>query len=351
MKIALAQINPTVGDFVGNTKKILEYAARAEELCVSLVVFPELVVCGYPPADLLEKSSFVARAEQVTAELAEWTASSGRPALLCGTVMAATSSVGKQVRNVAALLDKGKVSFVQQKMLLPFYDVFDEQRYFEPASEQTLTCVGAAPLAITICEDAWNDKGFWPRQMYPVDPVEKLMALWKTQPKEQAEQQQIIVNISASPYWQGKPQVRQSMLSALAVRHGAYVAMTNQVGGNDSLVFDGSSLVIRPDGEVVVRAASFREDLIVFDTQDRESVAAGTAMNELSAMWDALVLGTRDYVRKCGFSKALVGLSGGIDSALVAAIAVEALGAENVIGVGMPTEYSSLGSIEDARSG
>jgi NAD+ synthase (glutamine-hydrolysing) len=349
VKIALAQINPTVGDFVGNTKKILEYAARAEELCVSLVVFPELVVCGYPPADLLEKSSFVARAEQVTAELAEWTASSGRPALLCGTVMAATSSVGKQVRNVAALLDKGKVSFVQQKMLLPFYDVFDEQRYFEPASEQTLTCVGAAPLAITICEDAWNDKGFWPRQMYPVDPVEKLMALWKTQPKEQAEQQQIIVNISASPYWQGKPQVRQSMLSALAVRHGAYVAMTNQVGGNDSLVFDGSSLVIRPDGEVVVRAASFREDLIVFDTQDRESVAAGTAMNELSAMWDALVLGTRDYVRKCGFSKALVGLSGGIDSALVAAIAVEALGAENVIGVGMPTEYSSLGSIEDAR--
>jgi NAD+ synthase (glutamine-hydrolysing) len=349
VKIALAQINPTVGDFVGNTKKILEYAARAEELCVSLVVFPELVVCGYPPADLLEKSSFVARAEQVTAELAEWTASSGRPALLCGTVMAATSSVGKQVRNVAALLDKGKVSFVQQKMLLPFYDVFDEQRYFEPASEQTLTCVGAAPMAITICEDAWNDKGFWPRQMYPVDPVEKLMALWKTQPKEQAEQQQIIVNISASPYWQGKPQVRQSMLSALAVRHGAYVAMTNQVGGNDSLVFDGSSLVIRPDGEVVVRAASFREDLIVFDTQDRESVAAGTAMNELSAMWDALVLGTRDYVRKCGFSKALVGLSGGIDSALVAAIAVEALGAENVIGVGMPTEYSSLGSIEDAR--
>jgi NAD+ synthase (glutamine-hydrolysing) len=349
VKIALAQINPTVGDFVGNTKKILEYAARAEELCVSLVVFPELAVCGYPPADLLEKSSFVAQAQQVTAELAEWTASSRRPALLCGTVMSATSSVGKQVRNVAALLDKGKVNFVQQKMLLPFYDVFDEQRYFEPAAEQTLTCVGAEPLAITICEDAWNDKGFWPRQMYPVDPVEKLMALWKTQPKEQAEQQRIILNISASPYWQGKPQVRQSMLTALAVRHGAYVAMTNQVGGNDSLVFDGSSLVIRPDGEVVVRAASFREDLIVFDTQDRGAVAVDTAMDELSAMWDALVLGTRDYVRKCGFSKALVGLSGGIDSALVAAIAVEALGAGNVIGVGMPTEYSSLGSIEDAR--
>jgi NAD+ synthase (glutamine-hydrolysing) len=349
VKIALAQINPTVGDFVGNTKKILEYAARAEESRVDLVVFPELAVCGYPPADLLEKSSFVLRAEQATAELAEWTASAGRPALLCGTVMAATSSVGKQVRNVAALLDKGKVSFVQQKMLLPFYDVFDEQRYFEPAAEQTLISVGGEPLAITICEDAWNDKGFWPRQMYPVDPVERLMAQWKTQPKEHAEQQRIIVNISASPYWQGKPQVRQSMLTALAVRHGAYVAMTNQVGGNDSLVFDGSSLVIRPDGEVVARALSFSEDLVVFDTNDRNAVAASAELDEVAEMWNALVLGTRDYVRKCGFSKVLVGLSGGIDSALVAAIAVVALGAENVIGVGMPTEYSSLGSIEDAR--
>jgi len=349
VKIALAQINPTVGDFVGNTKKILEYAARAEELGTDLVVFPELAICGYPPADLLEKSSFVARAEQATAELADWTASVGRPELLCGTVMAATSSVGKQVRNVAALLGKGRVSFVQQKMLLPFYDVFDEQRYFEPASEQALICVGGEPLAITICEDAWNDKGFWPRQMYPIDPVERLMGKWEAQPKELAGQQRIILNISASPYWQGKPQVRQSMLTALAVRHGAYVAMTNQVGGNDSLVFDGSSLVIRPDGEVVVQAASFREDLVVFDTKDGEAVAASAAVDEVAAMWDALVLGTRDYVRKCGFSKALVGLSGGIDSALVAAIAVEALGAENVIGVGMPTEYSSLGSIEDAR--
>ncbi len=349
MKIALAQINPTVGDFVGNTKKILEYATRSEELGVDLVVFPELSVCGYPPADLLEKSSFVARAEQVTAELAEWTASAGRPALLCGTVMATVSSVGKQVRNVAALLDKGEVRFVQQKMLLPFYDVFDEQRYFEPAAEQALTCIGGEPLAITVCEDAWNDKSFWPRQMYPIDPVERLMGMWETQPKELAGRQRIILNISASPYWQGKPQVRQSMLAALAVRHGAYVAMTNQVGGNDSLVFDGSSLVIRPDGEVVKRAASFREDLVIFDTKDGETVADCVVVDEVAAMWDALVLGTRDYVRKCGFSKALVGLSGGIDSALVAAIAVEALGAENVIGVGMPTEYSSLGSIEDAR--
>jgi len=349
VKIALAQINPTVGDFAGNAKKILEYAARAEALGVGLVVFPELAVCGYPPADLLEKASFVARAEEVAAELAEWTAGAGRPAILCGTVMATRANVGKQVRNVAALLDGGKLSFVQQKMLLPFYDVFDEQRYFEPATEQALVCVRGEPLAITICEDAWNDKGFWPRQMYPVDPVEKLMGKWEAQSTEIAGQPRVILNISASPYWQGKQQVRQSMLAALARRHGAFVAMANQVGGNDSLVFDGTSLVIRPDGEVVAQAASFVEDLIVFDTEDGAAVAVEKPVDEVAAMWDALVLGTRDYVRKCGFSKVLVGLSGGIDSALVAAIAVEALGKENVIGVGMPTEYSSLGSIEDAK--
>jgi NAD+ synthase (glutamine-hydrolysing) len=349
VKIALAQINPTVGDFAGNTKKILEYAARAGDMGAGLVVFPELAVCGYPPADLLEKAVFIARAEQAVVELAGWTAIRGRPAILCGTVMAAVSKVGKQVRNVAALLTDGKVSFVQQKMLLPFYDVFDEQRYFEAGTEQTLTCVDGQPLAITICEDAWNDKGFWPRQMYSVDPVEGLMSLWEKRQTDKAGKQRIILNISASPYWQGKPHVRQSMLAAIAVRHGAYVAMANQVGGNDSLVFDGSSVVIRPDGEVAVRAASFAEDLVVFDTEDGEVAAADALADGVEELWGALVLGTRDYVRKCGFSKVLVGLSGGIDSALVAAIAVEALGAENVVGIGMPTEYSSLGSIEDAR--
>ena len=349
MKIALAQINPTVGDFAGNTKKILEFAGRAAGLGADLVVFPELAVCGYPPADFLEKKVFVARAEKAIAEIAAWTAEAGRPSILCGTVMPAASPVGKHVRNVAVLLSGGKVSFVQQKMLLPFYDVFDEQRYFEPAAHQTLTCVAGEPLAITVCEDAWNDKSFWPRPIYKVDPVEVLMREWDAQPKELAGRQRIILNISASPYWQGKPEVRQRMLAALAERHGAYVAMVNQVGGNDSLIFDGSSLVIRPDGEVVARAASFAEDLVIFDVKETAPVAPDVAVDEVAAMWNALVLGTRDYVLKCGFMKVLVGLSGGIDSALVAAIAVEALGAENVLGVGMPSEYSSLGSIEDAR--
>lgn len=348
MKIALAQINPTVGDFAGNTQKILEYASKAQARGVALAVFPELAVCGYPPADLLEKDAFVRRAGQAVDEIVRWTAEPGRPAILCGTVMPATSSVGKQVRNVAVLLSGGKVRFVQQKMLLPFYDVFDEQRYFEPALQQALTCVAGEPLAITICEDAWNDKGFWPRQMYQVDPVEVLMKEWQGR-EDLAGRQRIIMNISASPYWQGKQVVRQRMLAALAERHGAFVAMVNQVGGNDSLVFDGASLVIRPDGRVAARAASFAEDLVVFDTADGPAALPDVDADKVGELWLALVLGTRDYVRKCGFSKALVGLSGGIDSALVAAIAVEALGAENVVGVGMPSEYSSLGSIEDAR--
>ena len=350
MKIALAQINPTVGDFVGNTAKILKFAALAGEHGAGLVVFPELAVCGYPPADFLEKRDFVARAGSAVREIAAWTGPAGRPAVLCGTVMPTDAAVGKQVRNVAVLLGGGQVSFVQQKMLLPFYDVFDEQRYFEPASQQLLTVLDGQPFAITICEDAWNDKAFWPRQLYAVDPVEELMRQWQVQSEDLAGKQRIILNISASPFWHGKPEVRREMLAALAERHGAFVAMVNQVGGNDSLVFDGCSVVVRPDGKVMARGKAFVEELVVFDTEAPEPVKGNPVEDEIELMWKALVVGTRDYVRKCGFSKVLVGLSGGIDSALVAAIAVEALGAENVMGIGMPSEYSSLGSIEDARS-
>ena len=367
MKIALAQINPTVGNFAGNTRLILDFAARAAEAGAELAVFPELAVCGYPPADLLEKRSFLDRAREALDEIAAHTADG--PAILCGAVLA-TGPVdgrpyeGKHARNVAALLSGGRVSFVQQKMLLPFYDIFDEQRYFEPAKHQTLTVLNGQPLAITICEDAWNDKGFWSRRLYPVDPVDELMRQWRALPDPLAVHPRLVLNISASPFWCGKPQLRRKMLSVLARRHNAIVAMVNQIGGNDSLVFDGSSVVIAPNGEVVAQAASFCEDLIIFDTEALQAIPKNLAEPESSgesasgaesqfeataATWNALVLGTRDYVRKCGFRKALVGLSGGIDSALVAAIAVEALGAENVLGVGMPSEFSSAGSIDDAR--
>jgi len=363
VKIALAQIDATVGSFSGNTRRILEFAARARDQGADLVVFPELAVCGYPPADLLEKQTFVERAERALDEVRAWTAAAGHPAVLCGGVLPVVgNSEGKHVRNVAMLMAVGKVTAVQQKMLLPFYDVFDEQRYFEPASEQTLAVVEVAgqecTVAITVCEDAWNDKGYWPRRRYAVDPVERLMEAWS------GAGPRLILNLSASPFSQGKRAVRREMLGALARRHNAWVVMVNQVGGNDSLVFDGSSLAVSPDGAVAGQAASFAEDLVLVDTDqpapyDSDVAAEERAAEplqaserqdfEVAATWDALVLGTRDYVLKCGFTKVLVGLSGGIDSALVAAIAVEALGAENVMGIGMPSEYSSEGSKDDAQ--
>jgi len=374
MKIALAQINPTVGDFAGNTRLILDYRSRAAGEGVELVIYPELSICGYPPADLLEKRSFLDRSAECLQKIASCTGTG--PALLCGTALPSEPGngqpyEGKRVKNVAALLSKGQVSFYQQKMLLPFYDVFDEQRYFEPATRQSLAALNGQPLAVTICEDAWNDKGFWPRRYYPVDPVAELMRQWATLPDPIAQHPRLILNMSASPYWQGKRELRTRMLAAIARKHSAFVVMVNQVGGNDSLVFDGSSLVLAPDGEVIRQAASFEQDLVVFDTDEfarnarqvsvpgetedarelkPESTATGGDLErECEATWKALVLGTRDYVRKCGFSSVVVGLSGGIDSAVVAAIAVEALGKENVLGIGMPSEFSSSGSIEDAR--
>lgn len=358
MKIALAQINPTVGDFEGNVQKILDFADHAQTVGAELVVFPELTVCGYWPADLLEKKAFVERSAVALGEVQAWTGGAGRPALLVGGVLPNDRpDEGKLVRNVAVLMAGGKVLATQQKMLLPFYDVFDEQRYFEAAPKQQLATIetlgGRFPIAITICEDAWNDKGYWPRRRYAIDPVERLMEGWEAQAVEVRNGPRVIVNISASPYWQGKREVRREMLGALARRHKAFVCMVNQVGGNDSLIFDGSSLAVGPEGSVVAQAASFREDMVLFDTgikNSETSVEEVKAGFEVKATWDALVLGVRDYVRKCGFSKALVGLSGGIDSAVVAAIAVEALGAANVMGVGMPGEFSSTGSKDDAKA-
>ncbi len=299
----------------------------------------------------------MAEAAQALERVAEATRAEATPAVLLGTVLPAADNAGKRVRNVAVLLAGGRVQFEQQKMLLPYYDVFDEQRYFEPASHQHLTRIGGQTLAITICEDAWNDKSYWPRPLYDTDPVEELMHGWP----DATPARRVILNLSASPYWTGKRELRQQMLSALARRHNAFVAMVNQVGGNDSLVFDGSSIVLGPGGNLVASAMSFREDLIFFDTDpapgERDNLAVPNSAepqtsswsDTTAASWDALVLGTRDYVRKCGFKRAVIGLSGGIDSAVVAAIAVEALGAENVRGVGMPSRYSSAGSIDDAR--
>ncbi|MGH9588052.1 MAG: nitrilase-related carbon-nitrogen hydrolase, partial [Acidobacteriaceae bacterium] len=326
MKIALAQINPTVGDFDGNARKIIDFADRAAQGGATLVIFPELAVCGYPPADLLEKPAFVARAGQVIAEIAAHTADS-KIAIICGYVTPAPAGTGKHVMNSAALLRNGRVDFVQSKMLLPFYDVFDEQRYFASAHDQRLVSIEGEQAALTICEDAWNDKSFWENRLYNVDPVEELMRSGGS----------LILNISASPYWRGKLAARREMLSAIARHHCKPVVMVNQVGGNDSLVFDGSSLALGRNGEVIAQAKSFEEDLVLVDTESLTGDMHPQAESEEEATYRALVLGTRDYVRKCGFSKVAIGLSGGIDSALVAAIAADALGSENVLTIGMPS--------------
>ncbi|MGC1784698.1 MAG: NAD+ synthase [Acidobacteriaceae bacterium] len=342
MKLALAQINPTIGDFSGNAAKIVDLSIAAHRQGAQIAIFPEMAICGYPPADLLEKPSFLAHAQEAVAEVAKAATARHDIAVLCGCPTPAPEGSGKRVMNSAILLHGGRVEFKQSKMLLPYYDVFDEQRYFAPAESQRVCTFGGERTAITICEDAWNDKNFWPERRYPVDPIENLMR----------QGAGLILNISASPYSRGKRQIRREMLSAIARRYSVPVAMVNQVGGNDSLIFDGSSLVMNAKGQCVARARSFEEDLVLVDLAEVEHaklIDVHPEADEDAAMYQALVLGTRDYVRKCGFSKAIVGLSGGIDSALVAAIAVEALGRENVIGVGMPSEYSSQGSIDDAH--
>lgn len=338
MKIALAQINPTVGDFSGNAKKILDFASKAAGEHAALVMFPELSICGYPPADLLDKPSFIARAEETACRIAESTRDLGI-AILCGSVAASHVSLGKGVTNTALFMADGEIMFQQQKMLLPYYDVFDEQRYFEPAKTQRVLDFGGERLAITICEDAWNDKAFWESRRYAIDPVDELMREGAT----------LILNISASPYWRGKRRTRESMLAAIAGRHKTPVLMVNQVGGNDSLIFDGTSVALNAQGELVGQARSFEEDLLLIDTRTLQPEIHSTHAGLDAGAYNALVIGTRDYVRKCGFSKAVIGLSGGIDSALVAAIAVDALGKDNVLTVGMPSPYSSPGSIADSE--
>jgi NAD+ synthase (glutamine-hydrolysing) len=337
VKIALGQINPTVGDFSGNSKKIVEFARQAHADGAQLALFPELAVCGYPPRDLLEKPAFVIRSQQVVEEIAR---AVPEITVVCGFVSPASGEAGRSVMNSAATLRDGRVQFVQSKMLLPTYDVFDELRYFEPASSQKVWPLDGKQLAVTICEDAWNDKHFWHRRrLYKIDPVDELLRAGAN----------LMLNISASPFHLGKRELRREMLETIARDNRVPVVFVNQVGGNDSLVFDGSSLVIAPDGHTVARARSFEEDLVFFDSETMHGDIHSQVEGEEASAYAALVLGTRDYVRKCGFQRVVIGLSGGIDSALTAAIAVDALGKENVTGLAMPSEYSSEHSVSDAR--
>jgi len=335
MKIALAQFNPTVGDFEGNRKRILELAHEAQRGGAELAIFSELCLCGYPPQDLIERPSFVERNQQELVCLAREIPMTS----LVGFVGKAQDDAGKPVANSAALIAPGKILFEQRKMLLPTYDVFDETRYFQPAHTQFPFPLGSETLGITICEDSWNDKNFWPERLYDRDPVAELVGKGST----------IVLNLSSSPYTLGKRGLREDMLGAVARERGVPVVYVNQVGGNDSLIFDGSSVAFTREGRVAARARSFDEDLVFFDTVTGIGDLRPAMKDEFEAAYRALVIGTRDYVRKCGFQKVVVGLSGGIDSALVATIAADALGPANVTGVSMPGPYSSPGSIREAQ--
>jgi NAD+ synthase (glutamine-hydrolysing) len=335
MKIALAQFNPTVGDFAGNSARILALAEKARQRGADLAVFTELCLCGYFPQDLLERPSFI---DQNHKELKALASKLPLPAIV-GYVGRVKNGTGKNIANKAALICSGRVVFEQSKMLLPTYDVFDESRYFQPAGRQSAYGFGREQLGITICEDVWNDKNFWPELMYDRDPVTELIGQGIT----------VLLNISASPYTIDKRALRVDMLKSIAVNQRRPVVYVNQVGGNDSLIFDGASIALTADGKIAAQALAFEEDLVLFDSVTGEGDIHPVPHEEIGYAYQAIVTGTRDYVRKCGFKKVLVGLSGGIDSAVVAAVAVDALGAENVLGVSMPGPFSSEGSKADAR--
>jgi NAD+ synthase (glutamine-hydrolysing) len=286
----------------------------------------------------VEKPSFIEANERELARLARETASLDA-AIIAGYVAHSEGETGKRAQNSAAVLERGKIVFRQNKMLLPTYDVFDEARYFRPSDKESLSTLRGRPVALTICEDAWNDRQFWKQRLYQRDPVEELFSAGG----------EMLISINASPYNMGKRAIRREIFSSVARRYAKPVVYVNQVGGNDQLVFDGSSFALDAKGNVIASAKSFAEDLVFCDIEAGKGDQHADFTDECEAVYEALVLGTRDYIRKCGFSRVLIGLSGGIDSSLVATLAVEAVGRENVTGVGMPGPYSSEHSITDAR--
>jgi len=337
MRIALLQLNQTVGDLSGNAVRIRDGVREAQRQRADLVVTSELALLGYLPRDLLLEQDLIREGWQVLKELASEL--SGAPSVLVGVTEPNEGAEGRPLFNTAALLVDGEVRARLRKSLLPTYDVFDEDRYFEPAEDSRVLRFGDAALGITICEDLWNDRDFWKRRRYHRDPVEQLARAGA----------QCVINLSASPFTVGKQRLREAMLGQMAAKHGLPLAYVNQVGGNDDLVFDGRSCAFDASGKLIARARGFAEDLLVVDTDASVGRIEEDELEPEAEIWKALVLGTRDYVRKCGFSRVLLGLSGGIDSSVTAVVAAEAVGAENVLGVLMPSPYSSRHSIVDAE--
>ena len=342
MKIALAQLNPTIGDITNNAQQIITAAQTSAQQNTRLLLTPELSLCGYPPRDLLLYPSFV---ESMSNELKA--IASQLPdniAVLVGTVETnphAYSKGQKPLYNGMALIDGGEIKQIFHKRLLPTYDVFDEDRYFEPGYEANYFTLDDVKIGVSICEDLWNDEQFWGKRSYEVNPIEELVQLGVD----------VIVNLSASPYSVGKQKLREAMLHHAATSYNQPIIYVNQVGGNDDLIFDGNSVAFDREGKLISHAKGFETDLVVVELdhlKNNSKTAIQSEINSNEEIYNALVLGVKDYARKCGFNKAILGLSGGIDSALVAAIASHALGAENVLGVLMPSPYSSDHSISDA---
>jgi NAD+ synthase (glutamine-hydrolysing) len=337
VRIALLQLNQIVGDLAGNAARIRAGVREAKDGGANLVVTSELALLGYPPRDLLLQQDLIRRSWEVLEELASDLQDS--PPVLVGVAEPNGECQGRPLFNTAALLVNGGIGTRFRKSLLPTYDVFDEDRYFEPAPAPQVFRLGDVTLGVTICEDVWNDRDFWKRPRYHRDPVEQLAeagAQW-------------VINLSASPFSAGKQCLRQEMLGQIAAKHGLPLVYVNQVGGNDELVFDGRSCAFDASGKLIARARGFVDDVLFVDLDPPKGRIEKDGLPLEEEIWKALVLGTRDYVRKCGFRKVLLGLSGGIDSSVTAAVAVEAVGAENILGVLMPSPYSSRGSVEDAQ--
>ncbi|MDX2271477.1 MAG: NAD+ synthase [Cyanobacteriota bacterium] len=340
MKIALLQLNPIVGDLVGNAQMIEKAVQQAASLGADLAITSELALLGYPPRDLLLYPDFVHRATQRLGQLADSLRES--IPLVVGTVQPNPAPEGRALFNGAAWLEAGEIRHWIHKSLLPTYDVFDEDRYFEPAQQREPIRFRGRQLGFSICEDVWNDRDFWQHRRYKMDPIEEMSAAGAD----------VLINLSASPFSVGKQTLRVKMLSALARKHHLSVVYVNQVGGNDDLIFDGASFVLDPAGEVIAQAPAFQPDVVCVDLEQPAppSLPAIWPTSTPAELFQALVLGTRDYVFKCGFRQVLLGLSGGIDSAVTAVIAVEALGSANVLGVLMPSPYSSPSSLTDAQA-
>ncbi|MEJ5301224.1 MAG: NAD+ synthase [Thermodesulforhabdaceae bacterium] len=339
MKIGLAQINSLIGDFSGNVERMSRMVDEARKKGCQIVIFPELSVVGYPPRDFLDRPAFFEASCQVLPAIEHM---SHDIAIIFGLITRNDRSMGKPYRNTAIFMHRGEIIAKAHKRLLPFYDVFDEERYFEPGDETPVVAWQGFNFALTICEDIWNREGILPRKFYPVDPVEEL--------KGKARKLSAIVNIAASPYFVGKiEQVIVPLLSRVARELNTPVIYVNQVGGNDELIFQGHSMVVTPAGEVVCRGASFKEDLVLFDLNSMSGEVRQDYSSSVDQLIDALCLGIRDYVKKCGFPGVVMGLSGGIDSAVTAALATLSLGADRVWGIAMPGPYSSPESFEDAK--